>query len=132
MKTQSTNAEVVEVSQIENALDALLSAAIQADREPAILVDEGPISLGTTLDPILQKTESWSRARRGSDEPLRRPVSEALRQAVHTLGQRLDELGGFALMHAICDRVAGRDHPNHGRRLGIVDHRWDRIGEWVT
>jgi hypothetical protein len=36
------------------------------------------------------------------------------------------------LMQEVLDRVAERDRANMGRRIGIMDHRWSGIGEWMA
>ncbi len=125
-------ADQSETQKIENALDALLTAVACYEREPALLPETGAVSAGALIGAYLEKLTTWTKAQRSADELLQRPVSWALRRAIRTLGKRLHEIGGDRLMHDICDRVAARDPAREGWRLGVIDHRWDGIGEWVA
>lgn len=125
-------AVATETQKIEDALDRLLTAITWADRQPSTTPDDGPTSAGELIGRVLLRLETWTAAQQAADALMRRPASEALRQAVTTLGKRLHEIGGMALMRDVCDRVAERDPANESRRLGVIDHRWDGIGDWYA
>jgi len=121
-------AQATEAAQIEAALDALLTAAIKADRDRSLMPERGPVSAGAMIGEALERRATWTPAQEAAHDLLRRPVAWALRNAVRTLGKRLFEIGGLKLMSAVCDRVSALDPANEGRRAGIIDHRWDGIG----
>lgn len=112
-----------EVSLIEEALDTLLTAAIDAPpRKPEPQPIE-PIRMAD-IETIMGRTE----AERKTLDLIANPVGIACRIGIRWLGQRLFEIGGLDLMHRVIDDVAARDLRNAGRRLSIMDHRWDGIG----
>lgn len=122
-------AEVDETLKIEDALDALLSAALRADRDPSLLPERGVERAGVIVGELLDKISNWTLAQRQASDLLHRPVAEACRQGVHVLGERLYEIGGVGLMREVLHRVAERDPANEGRRIGLMDHRWSGIGD---
>ena len=131
------SAQATETTQIEAALDALLTAAIRADRDPPLLPDRGPTSAGVLVGELLDKIQTWTKAQRDAADLLSRPVWEVTRKGVRTLGKRLYEIGGLSLMQEVCHRVAALDPANEGRRIGLMDHRWSGIGDerggvWVA
>lgn len=126
-----TETTATEVQQIEAALDRLVTAAIANLRETPITPDRGPVSAGVIAQEVAASF-AWTQAQRAAHDLLSRPVSNALRQAIRTLGKRLYEIGGDELMHQVCDRVSSADPMNESRRIGIIDHRWDGIGHWVS
>ena len=132
MNALSAEITDTETQQIEDALDALLSAATAADRSRPLRPDRGMISARTLMDETVQRLSTWTPAQARAHNLLRRPVSELTRQGVRTLGERLFEIGGMALMHDVLERVSERDYPNAGRRTSIMDHRWDGIGRTNT
>lgn len=121
-----------EISGIENALDALLRAALEADanRPPNHRGDELRFTIWSIAD--LEAYSRRSEPARRADALIANPVGDAARQAVRMLGKRLDELGGHELMGKVCERVADLDPANWGRRVNIMDHRWDGIGSWYA
>jgi hypothetical protein len=58
------------------------------------------------------------------------PVREALTHAVRQIGKRLHEIGGMPAMREALEKQ--EDRPSGYRRICILDHRWDGIGEWVA
>ncbi|MBL8773905.1 MAG: hypothetical protein JNK30_21135 [Phenylobacterium sp.] len=124
--------EAAETVKIENALDALLAAAIRADRDPALVAERGLTSAGTMIGELLDRMENWTRAQQAAHDLFTRPVAEVCRQAVSTLGMRLHEIGGIPLMIDVAYRVADRDERTRDRRMGIMNHRWDGIGDWAA
>lgn len=124
-------AEVTEVDRIEDALDNLLTAAMEADRKPALLPEQGPVSAAVSVGRVIEALD-WTQARRQADRLLDRPVPTALRLAVRTLGRRLDEIGGMKLMGDVLDRVAARAPAQEGRRIGIIERAWDGVGRWTA
>lgn len=117
-----------ETAQIEAALDVLLRAAVAADRERPLRPERGLISAGDLAFAVIDRMKTWTPAQQAAAELLQRPVWEAVRQAVSTLGVRLHEIGGLPLMQDVCHRVAALDPDHEGRRLDIMDKRWDGIG----
>ena len=79
-----TATNLSEAQRIERALDALLTAAIDA-RPPWRQQFEGARTLGSILSEYLAATPAQSAA----NDLLDNPVGEAVRQAVSTLGLRL-------------------------------------------
>lgn len=125
-------AQATETARIEAALDALLTASIRDDRERPPSSVGGAIRADVLINEAIERLTTWTPAQREAHALLQRPVSEALRQAVRTLGERLHELGGEDLMLEVCDRVSALDPANEGRRSSIMDHRWDGIGDWYA
>jgi hypothetical protein len=120
-------ATLSDTQRIETALDELLKAALASTiRFPHPL--GGMYSAGQLLDYF----GGMTRAQRDADALLSDPVGEAVRRAITTLGRRLHEIGGLALMQDICDRAAALDPANEGRRMDIIDKRWDGIGGWYA
>lgn len=126
------SAVATETAQIEAALDALLTAAIRANRDPSLLPERGPTPAGVLMGDFLTKLQTWTKAQREAGDLLARPVWEVTRKGVTCLGRRLHEIGGTALMRDVCHRVSALDPANQGRRIDIMDKRWDGIGEWLA
>lgn len=127
-----TTALATETARIEAALDALLTAAIQANSTPSLTPERGPTSAGVLIAEALEKF-TWTPTQRAASALLSRPIWEVLRQGIRTLGERLHEIGGFELMTEVCDRVAAMDPARSGYRSAIMDKRWDGIGgEWFS
>lgn len=124
-----TDANITEAQQIEAALDALVSAAVANLRETPLIPERGPVSVAEGIDEWMALL-GGTVAQRQANRLLQRPVSGALRTAIRLLGERLHEIGGMALMHDVCARVSASDPRNEALRVGIIDHRWDGIGEW--
>lgn len=123
--TTKTDPVTLEVAGIEDALDTLLSAAIEADLEPR------PTSAGTFGVWSISELAAWmekSKAERDTSELVKNPVAWACRRGIRVLGERLYELGGLELMGNVLDDVAERDETKSGYRMGIMDARWDGIG----
>lgn len=129
-----TPAIVTEVEKIEDALDQLLTTAIRTDqdraREPDY--DRPPVSLRDSVAAYVERLTASTPAQRRAHDFLDRPVGEALRQAIRILGERLFEVGGLKLMSDVLYRVAERDRVQEHRRIGIMDRRWDGIGQTPT
>lgn len=87
---------------------------------------------GQLVGDILRNWLDATPAQRAADALLDHPVGEALRCAVTTLGRRLHEIGGTKAMQDTLYRVAELDPANNARRIGIMDHRWDGIGDWTA
>lgn len=122
-------AVVEEVQRIEDALDRLLTACTHDFNVRLRGPDRGPVSADQLSQEFLESLKGTD-AQRAAAELYDDPVGEALRQAVHALGERLYELK--ADMIDICYRVAERDRRWHDRRLSIMDHRWSGIGDWMA
>lgn len=128
MNALSPHIEATELEKIEDALHRLLQAATEADRAPPLTPPRGPISASVLALEAVDRITSWTPAQRDAAALFMNPVAEALRLAVRTLGERLHEIGGQQLMTEVLDRVAERDPEHWGRRVSIMDHRWDGIG----
>lgn len=115
-----------EVARIEAALHQTMTAIHQADQ--AVRQRE-PISARDSLAQYLEKRTSFTPLQLEVDDLLERPVGEALRQKVRLYGERLFEIGGVSLMQEVMYRVAERDPANEARRIGIMDKRWNGIGQ---
>lgn len=130
MSAPIITAEATEVERIEDALDALLTAALEADRKPPLGPDKGLQSAGEVASQVIEAM-SWTQARRQADRLLDEPVPTALRLAIRTLGRRLNEIGGHTLMLDVMYRVASRDPAQESRRDWIIEYAWDGIGSWL-
>jgi hypothetical protein len=115
-----------EVAGIEDALDALLTVALDPARPGRYSWrSDGPRAFNfQSVAEILAKTRAQSHA----EQIIRDPVGETARMGVRALGERLHEIGGLELMQRVLDDVADRDKPNWGRRTSIMDNRWDGVG----
>jgi hypothetical protein len=116
-----------EIRQIENALDALLSVAVEEDLRPR--PPGGPLRVISFEElaeqPVLSHEQS------AVAEIVETPVSGAVRYAIRLLGERIHELTGSTdAMRDIAERVAGRNQSRWGHRIDILDKRWDGIGGW--
>ena len=116
---------VNEIAGIEKALDVLLRSAIAADRTERRSLRVMSLA---EIEPPTDKTKAGVMAEQIVD----RPIGEACRQAIRTLGKRLHEIGGARLMQSVCERVAESDPSNAAHRTDIMDKRWDGIGEWAS
>lgn len=104
------------------ALDALLTAIREDDEKRR--GDHGTGRSANDIAAELTATPAAAAALRLAKSP----VGWALRHAVTDLGRRLDEIGGFDAMQAAMSTVAqGADER---WREGMLDRRWDGIGEW--
>lgn len=129
MNASSLAIATTEAQRIEAALDAVLTAAIAADRNlPSLSPERGPVSAGVTAYEVIDRLSNWTKAQGAANDLLDRPVSELCRQAVTTFGERLFEIGGLTLMQDTLYRVGERATADQGRRVAIMDHRWDGIG----
>ena len=55
------------------------------------------------------------------------------RDIIRQAGEDLNKLGGVDLMGRVLDEVAkSYDDPEYGRVCSIIDHAWDRIGDWLA
>lgn len=57
---------------------------------------------------------------------------EELRLLVRQAGAELYTAGGNALMSWALDQIELRNPDDAGARVGILDARWDGIGQWVA
>jgi hypothetical protein len=128
LNAPAATAQLDERVAIEAALDALLTAAITADGQPRHRPDRGPVSAGVLAGEIVERVATWTQAQREANALLDRPVAEACRRSIRLLGKRLFEIGGLPLMQDVLYRVAEMDRRAEGRRIAIMDHRWDGIG----
>ena len=117
---------LTEIDGIKYALDELLRAAVEA--KPRRSQPCEPISASVLARYTIERLIDCTEAERKAGDLILNPVGEATRQAIRTLGKRLYELGGLDLMQRVLDDVAEIDPRNEGRRIGIMDHRWDGIG----
>jgi hypothetical protein len=125
----STKVDVTETQQIEEALHTLVTAAISDTGYASnILTRDGPESIGS----IIARFDAMTAKERKAHEIIRRPIGEAVRRAIKTLGERLHEIGGQELMSDVMERVADRDPRNYSRRVDVLDKRFDGIGNWVA
>jgi hypothetical protein len=119
-----------EVSGIEAALDSLLATIFGDEAERRELRRErrealrAPFSIGEGLLRLLNGSE----VELAAEQIVRDPVGSSCRQSIRALGARLYQLGGLQLMQDVLYRVAERDEATWSRRIGIMDHRWDGIG----
>ena len=121
--------DVTETQQIEEALHTLVSLAVSdVGYASNPLTREGPESVGS----IMRRFNAMTHLERTASAIVRRPVGEAVRRAITTLGERLQEIGGMKLMGDVLERVAERDPVNYGRRVDVLDKRFDGIGNWVA
>ena len=127
--TAPVTALAPEVQLIERSLDALLAAATET-RPPWPARDPGLRPIGAVLQEQLARTPAGNDAAELFDNP----VGEMVRQGVTTLGRRLHEIGGTTLMQDVLYRVAARgcSAAERDRRIGIMDHRWSGIGQWMA
>lgn len=128
MNAHSPTIETTEVQRIEEALDAVLATAAEADRRPPLVPERGAVSAAESAFALIERMDGWTKAQCAAHDLLSRPVSELCRQAVTTFGERLFEIGGLTLMQDALYRLAARDPANYGRRVAIMDKRWDGIG----
>lgn len=129
----ATRIIITEAAQIEAALDVLLSALIEADKNPAwrLIPPRGPVSVAALAHEYVDSL-SWTPAQRKVGGLVGHPVSAALREAIHDIGVRLHEIGGMKLMHDAMNRAVDRDPAYASRRMAIIDARWDGIGNWMS
>lgn len=121
--------DVTETQQIEEALHALVTAAVSDTGYVSnLLTRDGPESIGS----IMARLDAMTPKQRTAADLIRRPVGEAVRRAIKTLGERLHEIGGQELMSDVLERVADRDPSRYGRRIDVMDKRFDGIGSWVA
>lgn len=120
-----------ELQVVNRSLDLILTAIIELDERPRrdLPPQPGPRSMAE-----LAEEYAWGRPATVAERFAQRlkydPVREALCHAVRMLGQRLNEIGGFRALRDACDRQ--ENYPSGMRRVGIVDHRFDGIGEWLA
>jgi hypothetical protein len=123
--TTTTDPAALEVAGIEDALDELLTAAIEADRKPRPTAERVyKVYSITELMDFMEK----SKAERDTYDLIKNPVAWVCRRGVRVLGERLYEIGGMDLMTRVLDDVAERDPAHSGYRMGVMDARWDCIG----
>jgi hypothetical protein len=107
---------------IEDALDAVLTAIHKHDAERP---KGGPLKAYTWAE-IADRGLVDSDVEELSEDP----VGAALRQAVWRLGKKLYAvLGETRAMSGVLERVASRDPANYGKRVSIMDNRWEGIGK---
>jgi hypothetical protein len=116
-----------EVAGIEDALHILLTTAIDIDNERASRPRPVP-DLSTFKVYTIGQLADLVGTKGKAGDIIKNPVGIACRMAVKVLGQRLYEIGGLQLMEEALDRVAERDERWFGRRVDIMDKRWDGIG----
>jgi hypothetical protein len=109
-----------ELADIERALDILLRAAIEADGNRPPRAWKAPEVFNLTMLGEAAKNPAY--------DIVANPLGEAARRAIKPLGQRLHMLGGTALMRDVSYRVADMDPSHDGRRLSIMDARWNGVG----
>ena len=108
------------VAQVEDALDLLLTAIIEHDREQA--AKRKPLFVLRSLD---LSTEFLP-----GEMFLADPVGRSLREGVRQLGLCLFALSlSIDAMGESCERVSSRDPSHSDYRSMIMDKRWSGIGE---
>src|SRR5262245_32847144 len=100
-----------EIGRIIRALDLLLTACERHRNTPIKIMTATELVSMSPVEGLLDD-----------------PIGRSLRLGIRRLGERLDQLGGFTLMQAVAERVAG----SSGRRLCIIDHAFDGVGTWVA
>lgn len=104
---------------IEDALDAVLTAIHKHDAEQP----KRPLKAVSFAEIVERDIDS------DVEELTEDPVGAALRQAVWRLGKKLYSiLGETNAMSSVLERVASRDPANYGKRVSIMDNRWEGIG----
>lgn len=125
-----TDTTATEVSNIHAALDALLSEIVK--------IDQGPRRAGGvyTAAELMEEAREYllmTDHQRFAYRLSREPVREALCEAIARLGERLNEIGGLRAMHEGMRFVENSDKSDDwGRRISVLDKRWDGIGGWLA
>lgn len=120
-----------EVAKIEEALDRLVTAYLRYRNEPRIGGEPGMVSAGAGAMRVIDRM-GFTEAQRLADDLLERPVAQALRNAIGTCGERLNEIGGDVAMLDAYYRVSAADPANEARRQGAISGKWDGIGGWLA
>lgn len=115
---------------IEDALDALLRATMEHEKDKrSRVVTESPRAIRATPFVFREPTSIPTRDDNRTDWIASDPVYGALGLAVRWLGERIFKMtGSVDAMRDVAHRVAARDPSHNGRRLSILNHRWDWIG----
>lgn len=84
-------------------------------------------------DTLSERGGAWTPARAQTSEILHDPLLGAYRVAIQSVGERLFEIGGVAAMGTAIDHALdGLDGDEESYVEGLIDHRWDGIGDGVT
>lgn len=109
---------------IVNALDSVTGAMLAlSDNRQLTALPSLNWATTLTLGPIKSRTEMEV------DQLIEDPVYYAMRQAVRKLGAIL-HASDPTLMDGAINDVA--DRPKGGRKVSIIDHAWDGIGQWYA
>lgn len=127
MNAPASTPALTDVQIIDGALTMLLDHIIALDLGPRreLPPGAGPMTIGQMSERYRwdqQTTEAERFMLKIMDDPVREALTHALRQC----GKRLYEIGGLDAMHEACGRQ--EDLSNGGRRVSILDKRWDGIG----
>ena len=115
-----------EIERIKAALDALLTLAIEHDMRPRA-GPPGPLKLISCAELFAKPIPT--RREFEINRVLDDPICGATRNAIRLLGERLFEVvGNTDSMRGILEEVATRDDRHWGRRIDIMDKRWNGIG----
>lgn len=129
MESKSKRFEPVRVSDLEDAIDVVLTAHLQHRRNP-VGIKPGPKGLIAAGEfPIGPEADRYW--------VTRDPLGSAYRRALQEMGQLLFELiriemkveMPFKEMRASLYNIADRDPENQGRRAAILDKAWDGVGD---
>lgn len=126
--------EATELQKIEEALHVLVTVAVSPEGyagNPAV-PDDGKMFKFWNLAQIMADGEGATDIQRKARAIIDRPVGGAVRRAIKTLGERLNEIGGNDLMSEVIERVADRDPARWSVRIDVMDKRWDGIGTWYA
>ena len=115
-------------AELADALDKLLTEIVAYRLRPRIRSGPPALKLVTVADLAAQPIRT---CRAGAFNAIARdPFEGAFLLAVREIGAALFDIGGDDMMHATGDEVCARDPSNEGRRSGIINGRWDGIGDW--
>jgi hypothetical protein len=117
-----------EVKMIEDALVGLLHEITAIDTGL-----KAPVRGGASRLQIVQASEipvDMSRAQSAARALGQSPIRAACARAITVLGERLNEIGGKALMHDALDRVVARAGRHKIRWSDIIDRRFNGVGGW--
>lgn len=123
-KIQATEVELIEEALYRLVLVAVSDVGLRRVRR------SGAQTVGQVLQLCAEK-DTWTPARRSADDLLDAPVGRAARDAINTLGRRLYEIGGTQLMLDAAERVSVLTG-DYCRCIGVFEHQFDGIGDWVA
>jgi hypothetical protein len=115
---------------IEDALDQLLTHLLQErEKEGKRRLASGRPSALRAFSvaelvamPIKSDEEIWR------ETIINNPICGALEFAIHEVGEALFQRGGTDLMRDVLERVASCHPKSYGRRVSVLDCKWDGIG----